>query len=89
LFIDLGLPAKPANARGMLDAPCIGMTLPQTQLTFASQDGHTATFSYGLSETRGWDVRAEVDDRVVVERHCSNWRNVEHLYDWLRVSLRE
>ena len=63
------------------------MTPEFTELTL-SQDGHTATFSYGLSETQGWDVRAEIDERIVVTRHCNNWRSVEHLYDWLRVTLR-
>jgi hypothetical protein len=58
-----------------------------TQLML-SLNGHTATFSYGLSETQGWDVRAEIDERIVVNRHCSTWRSVEHLYDWLRVTLR-
>lgn len=72
----------------MFDALLEGMTLQPIQLTLACQDGNTATFSYVLSENRGWDVRAEVDHRIVVERHCSTWRSVEHLYDWLRLTLR-
>jgi hypothetical protein len=72
----------------MVDALEVGMTPQFTQLTLASQDGRTATFSYGLSEAHGWDVRAEIDERIVVTRHCSNWRGVEHFYDWLRVTLR-
>jgi hypothetical protein len=70
----------------MVDAPEVGMTPQFPQLTLR-QDGHTATFSYELSETQGWDVRAEIDKQIVVTRHCSNWRGVEHFYDWLRVTL--
>ena len=61
------------------------MTPQVTQLTVATPDGHTATFTYGLSEHHGWDVRAQLDDLVVV-RHCSSWPAVEHLYEWLRAN---
>jgi hypothetical protein len=71
----------------MVDAREAGMTPHVTQLTLR-QDGHTAIFSYALSETQGWDVRAEIDKRIVVTRHCGKWRSVEHLYDWLRETLR-
>lgn len=59
-----------------------------TQLTLAGQDGHIGTFSYELSDPQGWNVRAEVDHRVVLERHCRTWRGVEHLYDRLRATLK-
>lgn len=65
--------------------PHTGMTPQVTQLTVATTAGHTATFTYGLSDNHGWDVRAQLDDRVVV-RHCSSWSAVEHLYEWLRAN---
>ena len=58
------------------------------QLTLANQDGQTGTFTYGLSQAHGWDVRAELDGRIVV-RHCSSWRGVERLYEWLRTAPRD
>lgn len=65
--------------------PQPGMTSPSKQLTLATQDGHTGTFSYRLADTGGWDVRAQLDNLLVV-RHCNTWRGVEHVYEWLRVT---
>ena len=59
--------------------------LPTITLTIPVPDGHTATFSYDLAETRGWDVRAQIDD-LVLTRHCSSWRGVERFYDWIRLT---
>lgn len=59
-----------------------------TQLTLGDVDGRTASFTYGLSATHGWEVRAQLDDRIVV-RHCHNWRGVERLYQWFRMASRE
>jgi hypothetical protein len=65
----------------------LSMALQPVELRLAGVNGHTATFRYGLSETQGWDVRAELDDRVIAVRHCSNWRGVERLYEGLRTML--
>ena len=61
------------------------MTTYATELIIPTDNGHIATFSYGLSSTQGWDVRAQIDDYVVT-RHCSSWRGVERLYTWLRLA---
>ncbi len=73
------------RSTGMFDAPAAGMTTLPTNLSVPTQDGHTATFSYGLSPTQGWVVRAQIDDRVLT-RHCSRWSGVEHLYAWFRMA---
>ena len=67
------------QARGMDDAAAAAMTAQLVELRLAGNNGHTATFTYGLSETHGWDVRAELDHRVIATRHCSSWRGVEGL----------
>ena len=74
------------SGRGMDDAPPEGMTPHHIQMILSGNNGHTANFRYELSETRGWDVRAEFDDRLVAD-HCSSWRAVEHLYAWLQRKL--
>jgi len=71
----------------MFDAPAAGMTTLLTKLTVRTQDGHTATFSYDLSTTQGWDVRAQIDDRVLT-RHCGSWHGVERLYAWFCMAPR-
>jgi hypothetical protein len=71
----------------MNDAPAPGMTPQLVELTLAGSNGHTATFKYGLSETHGWNVLAELDHRVIAARHCSQWRGVESLYQWLSTKL--
>jgi hypothetical protein len=38
------------------------MTTLLRQLTLASQDEHTATFSYRLQETHGWELRAQLEN---------------------------
>jgi hypothetical protein len=63
------------------------MTSEQVQ-TLAGSGGHTATLTYALAEDGGWDVRAVLDHRTVAVRHCSQWRGVERLYEWLRLQLR-
>jgi hypothetical protein len=63
------------------------MTPNYVEVILAGNNGHTAKFSYELSETQGWDVRAELDNRLVALRHCSDWRGVEHLHAWLRLKL--
>lgn len=63
-----------------------GMTLEHT-LTLSSNNGHTATFSYESAKGGGWDVRAQIDDRIVAIRHCAEWRAVERLQHWLRTQL--
>jgi hypothetical protein len=55
--------------------------------TLAGSDGHTATLKYALAEGGGWDVLAQLDDRTVAVRHCSQWHGVERLYEWLRLQL--
>jgi hypothetical protein len=62
------------------------MTFPYVQ-KLAGLNGHSATFAYGLAQERGWDVRAELDDRLVILRHCSDWPAVERLREWLRRQL--
>ena len=68
---------------------CVRMTTQLVELRFAGNNGHTATFRYGLSETHGWDVRAELDHRVIATRHCRNWSGVEGLYEWLLAMLQK
>jgi hypothetical protein len=70
----------------MFDAPFAGMTLEHT-VTISGNNGHIATISYALAKEGGWDVRAQVDDRIVAVRHCAEWHNVERLHDWLRAQL--
>ena len=81
--------ALTAHSRGMLDAPPADMIATYaTEWVIPTQDGHIARFSYGLSSTQGWDVRWEIDDRVLI-RHCSSWRGVERLYAWLRMEQQQ
>jgi hypothetical protein len=63
------------------------MTFPLMELTIAGHNGQTATFRYSLSETHGWDVRAELDHHEIATRHCRSWRGVDGLYEWLRAKL--
>ncbi|HKY19883.1 MAG TPA: hypothetical protein VJM31_01575 [Vicinamibacterales bacterium] len=72
----------------MVDAPPAGMTTHRTELVIPTQDGQIAKFSYGLSRTQGWDVHAQIDDRVLT-RHCSSWHGVERLYTWLLTAPRQ
>jgi hypothetical protein len=39
--------------------------------------GHTARFRVALAIDGGWQVRVELDDRVVAFRHCADWHRVE------------
>jgi hypothetical protein len=32
-----------------------------------------------LSHPTGWDVRLEVDDRIIARMHCADWHHVERL----------
>ena len=61
------------------------MTTQRIEVNVPTRDGHTATLSYALSDTQGWDVRAQIDDHVLT-RHCYNWRGVERFYEWLRMA---
>ena len=61
------------------------MTSQRTELIVPTLDGHTATLSYALSSTQGWDVRAEIEDQVLT-RHCYDWPSVERFYEWLRMT---
>jgi hypothetical protein len=58
------------------------MAVPQARcLTIPLHpDGdHPACFRVELSERVGWDVRLEIDDRVVAQAHCPDWHHVERL----------
>jgi hypothetical protein len=65
-----------------------GMAIHPTELVVPTQDGYIAKFTYGLSSTQGWDVRAQIGDRVLT-RHCSSWRGVERVYLWLLTAPRQ
>ena len=78
-----GLATNTPQPRGMLRATRDSMANRPKHITLAARGGTSGTFSYALSEGRGWDVRAEVDHRLVMQRHCSTWRSVEHCYDLL------
>ena len=41
--------------------------------------GHTARGSVAPTGSGGWDIRVEIDDRVVFTRHCTEWHRVERL----------
>jgi hypothetical protein len=41
--------------------------------------GHTARGSVAPTGSGGWDIRVEIDDCVVVTRHCTEWHRVERL----------
>ena len=41
--------------------------------------GHTARCRVAVSDKRGWDVRLEIDERVVALTHCADWHHVERL----------
>ena len=70
----------------MFDALRMCMTSEHT-LTISGTNGHTATISYALAKDGGWDVRAQVDDRIVAVRHCAEWHSVERLENWVRTQL--
>jgi hypothetical protein len=55
--------------------------------TLAGANGHHAILSDSLATDRGWDVRAELDHRPVILRHCSDWPAVEWFRDCLRREL--
>jgi hypothetical protein len=77
-----------ANVRGMVDAVDASMRTHAITLTIPFPDGQIATFSYDLAETQGWDVRAEIDNRVLT-RHCSSWHGVERLYERVHLASRQ
>ena len=78
---------NPVEPGGTDDAPLPGMTVERIQL-FTGKDGHTGTLTYALADHGGWDVRVELDDRLVAVRHCVEWHGVEHVSQWLRLKLR-
>ena len=41
--------------------------------------GHTARCRIAVSDSRGWEVRLEIDERVVALTHCADWHHVERL----------
>jgi hypothetical protein len=90
---DVALPRVPgtpyvlAHSRGMVDAPNSGMPSHATNLRLPTRDGRVATFSYALSDTQGWDVRAQIDGELLT-RHCNDWGSVERLYAWIRSAQR-
>jgi hypothetical protein len=63
------------------------MALESVELTLLGNNGHVGKFRYSLAEGRGWDVRAEFDDRLLTARHCSDWHRVERLQVWLQAEL--
>jgi hypothetical protein len=58
------------------------MAVPhETCLTIPLEpDGdHPARCRIVLSDPAGWDVRLEVDDRVIARMHCADWHHVERI----------
>lgn len=49
------------------------------EFPFACGRGHTARGSVAPAGSGGWDIRVEIDDRVVFTRHCTEWHRVERL----------
>jgi hypothetical protein len=49
-------------------------------------NGHTARCRIAVSDTAGWDVRLEIDERVVALTHCVDWHHVERLCSTLSCS---
>ena len=47
-------------------------------------EGHVACCSVALTDSGGWDIRVEIDTRVVLSRHCTEWHRVERLCADLR-----
>ena len=41
--------------------------------------GHAARCSVVVTDSGGWDIRVEIDDSVVLTRHCSEWHRVERV----------
>ena len=41
--------------------------------------GRTARGSVAPAGSGSWDIRVEIDDRVVFTRHCTEWHRVERL----------
>lgn len=50
---------------------------------------HRARCSIVLSDTAGWDVRLEVDDRIVARMHCADWHHVERVCSTLTANWSE
>lgn len=58
------------------------MAVPdETCLTIPLQPDadHPAQCCIVLSDPSGWDVRLEVDGRVIARMHCADWHHVERI----------
>jgi len=40
---------------------------------------HAVCCRVALSDTAGWNVQLEIDDRVVTTTHCGEWHRVERI----------
>jgi len=40
---------------------------------------HLARCCVVLSDAAGWDVRLEIDDRIIARMHCADWHHVERI----------
>jgi hypothetical protein len=49
-------------------------------------NGHTARCRIAVSDTAAWDVRLEIDERLVALTHCVDWHHVERLCSTLSCS---
>jgi hypothetical protein len=70
-----------ASARTLRITICSMVVLHEGRLTIPLEpDGdHPARCRIELSDTAGWDVRLEIDDRIVARTHCEDWHHVERL----------
>lgn len=50
------------------------------ELPLACEEGHTGRLCISLADPAGWNVRVEIDHRVVLHEHCSDWHRVERLH---------
>jgi hypothetical protein len=64
------------------------MTTQRIHLPLRRPDGHTTRFIATLAD-EGWDVYAELDDAVVMNKHCADWRRVERLRALVQARLDE
>jgi hypothetical protein len=63
------------------------MSFEAIELPLACHQGHTGKFSITLADGAGWDLVAELDDRIVTMQHCSDWHRVERLMARIEAEL--
>jgi hypothetical protein len=75
-----GARTAPARVVRMQAGMCVSQSTAFTIPLALDGDGeHAARCRLELCDTGGWNVRLEIDDRVVTTTHCADWHRAERM----------